>query len=246
MRLATSTSPEVGSLDPDGVVLVLPIGSVEQHSYHLPIGTDTLVVDAIAHRVEEQRPATVVLSPPLWFGASAHHLGFPGSTSIGGELLHKVVVEVLAAYHESTKISRFLVLNGHGGNDPGMKVAMELLRRRLPNVRGTAANYWAAMFDGMKAAGVEVPPDGLGHACDVETSLVLAVAPELVKMDRLVPDPRRAEESPWLARGWDFKETTDHGGVGDPTGASAEWGEQMVGHAVARLARLCDQLLEER
>jgi creatinine amidohydrolase len=234
MRLATTTSPEVGALDPDGVVLVLPIG------------TDTLVVDAIAHRMEALRPDTVVLAPPLWFGASAHHLGFPGSASIGGELLHKVVTEVLASFHESTKINRFLVLNGHGGNDPGMKVAMEALRRRLPNVRGTAANYWAAMFDAMKAAGDDVPADGLGHACDVETSLVLAVAPELVKMDRLVPDPRQADESPWLARGWDFKETTEHGGVGDPTGASAEWGALMVDRAVARLARLCDQLLEER
>ena len=231
MRLTEVRSASLEGL-PDNVVLLLPVGSVEQHSHHMPLGTDTLIASAVAAGVERRLPDQVLLAPPLWYGASMHHLRFPGSFSIGTELLYQVITEVLSSFFVSTGVRHQLVLNGHGGNDTGAKVALETTRRRHPELRPVALNYWTGMLHHMAAAGEPVPPLGLGHACDVETSLLLAVAPELVDLTRLVSDPVQRTLPPYATTTADFFADTDHGGMGDPTGASREWGEALLEHAV--------------
>jgi len=238
MRLARCTSAEVGAVAAD-VVVVLPIGSLEQHSHHLPLGTDAMLAEAVCDRLEQALPSEVLLAPTLWFGASDHHLGFPGSVSIGSELVAEVVAGALSSLFRSSGLSRFLIVNGHGGNEPGMRVAVEKLGR-LEGVLAWGCNYWDALLAALAERGT--PADaGMGHACHLETSLVLGLDSELVRTDRLEADPVAPHEA-WLFDSRGFRQTTQHGGKGDPRQADAAFGAHVLELAADRLATVVRRL----
>lgn len=241
MKLHEMTSPAVGGLGESGAVALLPIGSVEQHAAHLPVGTDSLLVQAVAAGVEQARPERVLLLPPLWFGASSHHVRFPGTGSVGSDDLVDYITGAITSLHRSSGITTFFVLNGHGGNEPAMRIVLERVRDGLPGVRAYAASYWNALFDAMRDAGNPYA-DGMGHACHVETSLMLAVRPELVDVAAARPDGRVGPPEEWLHQSGGFDVMTGKGGIGDPTKADAEQGALMLKLAVERLAGLIDRL----
>lgn len=241
MKLWELTSRGAAALADRDPLLLLPIGSVEQHSAHLPTGTDSLIVQAVASEIEARRPDEVVLAPPIWYGSSGHHLGFAGTASVRSEHLVAQLVDVMTALHRSTGLTRFFVLNGHGGNDPAMRIALEHVRDELPGVHGYAASYWHAMFEAMAEAG-RPHEAGMGHACVVETSLMLALHPQLVDTDAYDADERNDGMGPWLHRSAGFDRITTHGGMGDPTEASAKDGLWMLSLAADRLATLVDRL----
>jgi creatinine amidohydrolase len=209
-------------------LLVVPLGSLEQHGPHLPMDTDTRIAVAVAARACAGRPG-VGLAPPVAFGASGEHAGFPGTLSIGTEALALLLVEL--GRHASADWPTMLVVNGHGGNAAAISDAA----RRLA-AEGRACHSWHAGLPGHRLADP--------HAGRFETSLLLALAPGLVRLDLAAPGDVRplAEIMPELrARG--VRAVSPSGVLGDPAGASADEGEVLLGQLVARLDRTLDMIL---
>jgi creatinine amidohydrolase len=242
MKFAEMTFPELRDLDRDKVLVLASIAACEQHSLHLATFTDTVLVTGVAEGVEARLPAQVVLLPTQWFGASAHHLRFGATLSASVDthiaMLCDLIVPLLDDGYQ-----RLLLLNGHGGNIDTMQTA---LRRLQPNYRNkviAAASYWdlAATQLAALAAG---PRKVMGHACEFETSMMLALRPDLVRKEQIRNDPPR--DDPRLAGLYlaeDMRQRTDHGAVGFPELGSAEKGKAFLAAAVERTAEVVQALL---
>lgn len=237
------TSPEVDALDRDRTVVVLPLGSVEQHGRHMPLGTDTMLAHAVSLAAAEADGATVVLPPPF-YGFSAHHMRFPGSVTLRPETIMAVAEDVVAAVvHHGFR--RVLIVNGHGGNAGVIDVlAAGLGHRHYGRARIAALTYFTVARDAI-ASLRRSRPGGMGHACEFETSMMLHVSPHLVHMDRAVPlypDPGSGYLTTDLLGGsairtyLDFRDLSATGTLGDPSLASAAAGEAFFAAAVDALA----------
>jgi len=247
--LYTLTWEEVAKLDRDIVALV-PFGSVEQHSLHLPLGTDSIIAETIARRLEARLPSQVLLLPSVWLGCSAHHADFAGSLSAEIDTFIKTGEEIVTslAHHGFQK---FMLLNGHGGNITKLDILTEKLRYRgNPNLKVVAVTYWH-LIEKEIAAIRETPLGGMGHACELETSLMMATHPELVRKERIdadVPRDRSIFERSDMFRAGSvtvvktFKEISRHGGFGDPTKASAEKGEKILEAVLGKLAQVVGEI----
>lgn len=241
MRLAELTAPEVRALDRDATLVVAPIAACEQHSDHLPTFTDSILVGAVADGLEAARPDRVLLLPVLWLGASEHHLPFGGTLTATLPTYESMLVELLAPPLRDG-FRRALLLNGHGGNIDPLRVALRRLDTAFPEAVLTGAAYWelAAAEIAALCAG---PRKSVGHACEVETSLMLHVRPDLVRADRVADDPC-PNELPELFWARDFGRRTTRGGVGYPSYASADRGAAMLRAIVDRVTAVADRILE--
>jgi creatinine amidohydrolase len=242
MRFHEMTWPLLREVPRDAVVVVAPVAACEQHSRHLPAFTDTLLVTAVAEGVEELLPRQVLLLPTLWFGASSHHLRFGATLSAEVDTHITMLCDLLVPLLEHG-YQRVLVLNGHGGNDDTMHVALRRLMTRYRDRSLTAAAYWD-LAEKELAALAEGPRKVMGHACEFETSLVLALRPELVRREEIKDDPPNDDpvlRGLFLAE--DMKTRTDHGAVGYPERASAEKGRAFLRAAVERTAEVVQALL---
>jgi creatinine amidohydrolase len=211
--LGPATWPDV----PPGPLLVVPLGSVEQHGHHLPLATDTTVAGAVAEAAAAAF-AGALLAPALAYGASGEHEGFPGTISIGTEALAGLLVE----YGRSAArwAGRLLVVNGHGGNLDALRAAVPLLRSE-----GRDVAWFPCAVRG-----------GDAHAGRTETSLMLHVEPEAVRAERAVA----GETTPIgrllpRLRADGVLGVSPTGVLGDPTGASAAEGAALLADLVARL-----------
>ncbi len=206
-----ATWPEL----PQGPLLAVPLGSLEQHGPHLPLATDTVVAQAVLRAAR----LDAVVAPALAYGASGEHEGFPGTVSLGTDALTTVLVE----YGRSACrwAGRLLVVNGHGGNLDALRSAVPLLR---------AEGRDAAWFP----CGV---PGGDAHAGRTETSLLSHVEPAAVRADRSVPGVTTpiGELLPRL-RAEGVRAVSPTGVLGDPAGASAEEGARLLADLAARLS----------
>ncbi|MFD2091188.1 mycofactocin biosynthesis peptidyl-dipeptidase MftE [Blastococcus deserti] len=211
--LAGSVWPEI----PEAPLLVVPLGSVEQHGHHLPLGTDTSVACAVAETAAGALDGAL-LAPALAYGASGEHEGFPGTISLGTEALTGLLVE----YGRSAGrwAGRILVVNGHGGNLDALRAAVPLLRSEGRDV---------AWFP----CGVA---GGDAHAGRTETSLMLHVEPDGVREDRAVAGataPLGALLPRLRAEG--VRGVSPTGVLGDPAGASAAEGAALLADLADRL-----------
>jgi mycofactocin system creatininase family protein len=211
--LAGAVWPEI----PEAPLLVVPLGSMEQHGHHLPLGTDTSVACAVAEAAAGGLDGAL-LAPALAYGASGEHEGFPGTISIGTEALTGLLVE----YGRSAGrwAGRVLVVNGHGGNLDALRAAVPLLRSEGRDV---------AWFP----CGV---PGGDAHAGRTETSLMLHVEPAEVREDHAVP----GETAPIgvllpRLRAEGVRGVSPTGVLGDPAGASRAEGAAFLADLVGRL-----------
>jgi creatinine amidohydrolase len=241
MRFHEMTAPELRQVPRDSVLVLAPIAACEQHSRHLPTYTDTILVTAVAEGVEQRLPRQVLLLPTMWLGASDHHLPRGGTLSLNTEMHIQLLAALLTpVLNEGHK--RVLMLNGHGGNIDTMQSALRLLQPRYPDRLLTAASYWdlASRELAELATG---PRKNMGHACEFETSMIMALRPELVRRDLIKDDPY-AEEP--VLRGLfiaqDFAQRTAHGAVGYPELASAEKGRQHLDAAIRRTAEVAEAL----
>ena len=210
--LAGSVWPEL----PDAPLLVVPLGSVEQHGHHLPLGTDTSVARAAAEAAVSSLHG-VLLAPALAYGASGEHEGFPGTISIGTAALTGLLVE----YGRSACrwAGRVLVVNGHGGNLDALRSAVPLLRAEGRDV---------AWFP----CGV---PGGDAHAGRTETSLMLHVEPSGVREGRAPGVTTPIGELLPQLRAEGVRAVSPTGVLGDPEGASAAEGAALLSDLVGRL-----------
>jgi creatinine amidohydrolase len=165
--------------------LVLPIGSTEQHAHHLPVRTDAAVVTAIAEACVERASASapILLLPTLPFGFAHHHLPFGGTVSLRSETYVDVLTDIAVGLSEQG-FKRLVFLNGHGGNDAAMRLVVDrLMYEKRIKTHVAAASYWLIAGQALTNI-VGIKESHLpGHAGHFETSLMLALAPELVHLE---------------------------------------------------------------
>src|SRR4051794_33767110 len=213
MKFHEMTAPQLRQVPRDSVVVVAPTAACEQHSRHLPTYTDTILVTAVAEGVEQRLPQQVLLLPTQWLGASSHHLRFGATLSAEVDTHIDLICDLLTPLLDDGH-KRVMVLTGHGGNVDTMHVALRLLQSSYQDRQLTAASYWE-IAEKELAALADGPRKTMGHACEFETSMVLALRPELVRRDEIKDDPPPAEpELRGLYVCEDMHQRTDHGAVG--------------------------------
>ncbi|HVK22382.1 MAG TPA: creatininase family protein [Actinokineospora sp.] len=238
------TSPDLGAVD-RGVPVVLPIGAVEQHGPHLPVGTDRIVAEAIASDLDSRVGADALVLPPIAVGCSDHHTDFPGTLTLRHTTLLRHVEDVARSVL-AQGFTTFLLLNAHGGNQGIGQVAIERLGARHPRARVLGTSWWRLAGPELLEIS-ETGPGGVGHACELETSMMLAIAPGLVRTDR-IPDrqnePAIAFDDSDMLRGSRatlYRRLIDvapTGVFGEPKAASAEKGELALTAIGDRLEEL--------
>ncbi|AGA27549.1 creatininase family protein [Singulisphaera acidiphila] len=227
MRFAEMTAPELRALSREDTLIIAPIAACEQHSRHLPVFTDSILVGAVADAVERNLPDRVLLLPVLWMGASEHHLPFGGTLTASLPTYELVLMELLAPLLRDG-FRRTMYLNGHGGNIDPLRIALRRLDVQFPQAVLTGAAYWE-LAEAEIAALCEGPRKTMGHACEIETSMIMHLRPDLVRKDLILDDPdpdTGALRSITWAR--DFGRRTQHGAVGHPEAADAERGRRML------------------
>jgi mycofactocin precursor peptide peptidase len=216
-------------------LLVVPVGSLEQHGPHLPLDTDTRIAAAVAKLACGDRQ-DVGLAPPIAIGASGEHADFPGTLSIGHVALSTLLVEL--GRHASLHWPALLLVNGHGGNTAAIADARAALRSE-----GRRCHVWHAGIRPAMLAGTPSPPAIDAHAGRVETSLMLALAPGDVRLDLAAPgDTRPLSEIMAELRAHGVRRASPSGVLGDPAGASPAEGEHLLTLLVADLAATIDTL----
>jgi len=243
MKFAEMTFPLLRQVPRDKTVVIAPIAACEQHSLHLPTFTDTILVTGVAEGVEAKMPQQVLLLPTQWMGASHHHLRFGATLSLHVDNHIAMLCDLLTPLLEEG-FERVMLLNGHGGNIDTMQVALRRLQPRWTNRIMAAASYWDVAAKELAALG-EAPRKSMGHACEYETAMVLALRPELVRRDQVKNDPPRDDP---VLRGLylseDMKQRTDHGCVGYPESGTPEKGRKFLDAIIARTAEVAAALLK--
>jgi creatinine amidohydrolase len=228
------TEPEVAELVAAGTeLLLIPTGSTEQHGPHGPIGTDVIIPREVCRRVALARGALV--APPVPYGLAAGHRGFAGLAYLNPPTYLALIEDLVLSFAESG-FRRIVFVNGHYTNYPAINLACFNASPKLPEgAAAWALSYWDALPPNEATAYLSLET-GL-HANIGETSAVLAVRPELVKLDRAVEGwpPFPELKGPAMPTIFAFFETSagstfrgmPHGVWGDPRGSTAELGEQF-------------------
>lgn len=237
-RLAELSWPQAEAALAAEALAVLPVGSLEQHGRHLPLDTDNLLGEALAEaavREAAARGLNVLLCPPLHYGYTMHNMDFPGTMTLRAESLLAVGVDLVSSlvHHGCKKI---VLLNSHGSNFSILDLIGREVMNRHPEVLVAAAfpiKMAAAELERLREA---QELGGMSHACELETSLLLHLRPELVEMDLAVRDISQPDSRFYWrdilrgSRGVALADLTRHasrtGVVGDPTRASAEKGRR--------------------
>lgn len=237
------TWPELRDLVAKQPVVVLPVGSTEDHGHHLPLDVDTFVVASICDAAAQRIPDDVLLLPELAYGFEDHHMDFPGTITISDEHLLHFVLDITksVAHHGFRKI---LIVNGHGSNAP----ILELAARRTVTETDALCGTLAA------GAGVDLSQicesDQLSHADEIETSVYLHLNPHAVLMGKAA-DETKAPVSGHFWRGWlrgkgtapvkmmdHWSRITETGVIGNATMATADKGERFFEAAAEALAEI--------
>ena len=247
--LGEMTTLEAAEAVERGSVVLLPAGAFEQHGPGLPLATDLIRADAVAARVAAELPGQVVIGPPLPVGVSPHHLAFAGTVSLSPATFASVLKEYVASL-ASHGFRRFLVVNGHGGNNATLgTVAQDLVLD--PGVELA----WSPITTLAPEAAADLPVDEVtGHSGEAETSQMLHVAPHLVRRDLLEPGTTRLDQLDDLARlsrhgsypalAVPYDRLSPIGVLGDPRRATAEAGRSIIDLATGRIVRFIKEWLD--
>jgi creatinine amidohydrolase len=241
---------EAAGLDAERTVALVPVAALEQHGPHLPLDTDaflvTRVVEAAAERARPGDP--VLVTPTIFAGSSEHHMAFAGTVSLRPETLAAVVRDVCSSLARHG-FRRLLIVNGHGGNRAVLAGAVQSLSLEAP-VCVSTLDYWTLAADAV-ADLRESPAGGMAHACEFETSLMLHLRPDSVRMEliaREIPEPRFSLERLDLFRQgplsahWTTHELSRSGVLGAPDLATAEKGRAFFEACVSGLVGLIEEL----
>jgi creatinine amidohydrolase len=228
--------PELGAaLQGSHEVGLVPVGAIEQHGPHLPIGTDTILASGLCD-LAGARSGAIVL-PEISLGCSfGHGTSFPGTLSLSPEVL-TLVIRQYVEWAASSGLAKLLFVNAHMGNTPALQSATDHFRLMRPDLQTGIVNWWEASAT-VAAATVEDGHDL--HANRAETSLMLAMAPELVRLELLgsADDPDRTEH---LVFRYNASALSSNGVTGRPSEATRELGEQLLEAIVAEIALRVEQ-----
>jgi creatinine amidohydrolase len=209
---------------------LVPVGATEQHGPHLPTGTDTLIATAVCRRAAQLVDGVVLPAVPI--GVSyGHGTVLPGTLSLSPALLAEIL-KAYAAWAAASGLHRLLFVNAHLGNTATIDTATDWLRLYTPQVRVGSVDWWACDPEVL----AEVVADGTDiHANRAETSVVLAVAPDLVHLDRLA-DADDEDRTDGLVFRYTAPSLSTNGVTGQPSRATADLGEQLLARSAAAVA----------
>jgi creatinine amidohydrolase len=251
-RYGEMTWPEIKAAAATGRVAVVPVATIEDHGLHLPVDTDLLLCASVCDEAVSRAAERAVVVPPINHGFSPHHMDFPGPITIGAQTFIDYCVDVCRSLVRHGFL-RVLIVNGHGSNAPFVDIAARLVVVET-GALAAAVNYWAA--PGVRGVAESLRESerigGMNHACEFETSLYLALRPDLVDMtkarrelshrpsknywtDLVAGDGPLMMMEPWSA-------LTETGVMGDPTNASAEKGRMLLDAAAGGIVELIDEL----
>lgn len=205
-------------------VLLVPLGSLEQHGPHLPLNTDTLIAASLAERVAHE--VDVDVAPAIPVGASGEHMGFPGLLSIGNEALEVVVLELLRSARATWQ--RVVIVSGHGGNFAALSRAASKAR-----AEGSQVSVWFPTDVG-----------GDPHAGATETSVMLALHPSVVDLRAAVDFPVSAEQMRQI-QATGIMGVSASGVLGEPRRATASDGDAIVARWVREIIALVQEVEEK-
>jgi creatinine amidohydrolase len=251
-RYGEMTWPEIKDAAASGRVAVVPFATIEDHGFHLPVDTDLRLCAAVCEAAVSRAPERAVLVPPVNHGYSPHHMDFPGPITIGAETFIRYGVDVCKslAHHG---FHRILIVNGHGSNTPFVDIIARLTTVETKAL-AAAVNYWAApgVRESAETLRESEKVGGMNHACEFETSLYLAIAPELVDMSKAVHElSHRPTKNYWtdliggdgpLTMMEPWSALSESGVMGDPTKATAEKGRKLLDAAANGIVELIDEL----
>ncbi|WP_175059512.1 creatininase family protein [Thermococcus sp. 2319x1] len=237
MRMEKLTWEEFEKVKAKVSAVLLPVGSVEAHGKHLPLGTDVFVPLEIAGRVEKKlkdKGIEILIAPPIWYGHSFVLNVYPGTINVRADSLRRYVRDVMSEFVEEG-FKKVIILNGHGGNVYPLIEAGEEVAESY-NVEIILINWW---MDFRKEI-LEIC-SSQGHAGEDETSVMLAIAPELVKMEKAKGEKRSA---PVRVIRRDIGLELFPDGINDnPQGATREKGEKILEVVSERIAKMLEGVL---
>src|SRR5262252_415065 len=183
VRWKEFTAEELRAKAAADAIVILPVASMEQHGPHLPVGVDSILTEGVCRAGAEQAASEVpvVVAPTVWCGMAEHHMAFGGTFTFDIPTYRAVLLAFLKSI-ERHGFTRVLIINGHGGNTAALNAFLPDFTRET-RLRIFAAGY----FDLPRADIAPLLEDqtGVQHACEVETSLMMVIAPDLVRRDRI-------------------------------------------------------------
>lgn len=241
MKLGEMRWPEIKALDIAKTFVLIPTGSMEQHGPHLPLQVDHYIVGRLAEDLERRMPEVVVV-PPVWAGVSPHHMDFPGTVTLRPQVFIDLLLDICSSLQHHG-FRRIVLLNGHGGNGSSLSVLGQELYTRL----GLSVNvivYWDLVPDEVRRL-VSSATKGLGHAGQMETAVMLYLAPHLVSqhdLPKLSAEAHTEEKKQLLSgraikRYVNIKEYSEIGVDGNPAAANREAGERFYKSVLDELER---------
>lgn len=259
LYLAKQAWPEINETVASNAVVLIPAGTFEDHGLHLPIDTDIFVARALCERAAALSKVPVTIGPEITLGYSPHHIDGPGTITIRWDTFVNYVKDVLSSliYHG---FRRILIVNGHGSNASPLDMAVKLANVANPDARCAMVSWWE-LEDLGKAVAEFRDSDWTGHACELETSLYMALDGQRVHADRfriddsfprsrhiwsdLVNQPPEGYSSRIHMNAW-WSSVTETGTWGDPTVASAEKGNVMLEAASNDIAEIVSELYSHK
>lgn len=240
---------QIEALPKDSTLLILPTAAIEQHGHHLPLATDTLINNLLLGNALEKLPAeiSVYALPPVCYGKSNEHIGFPGTLSVSASTFMAVVRDIGASLAASG-FKKLVLYNTHGGNSSLVDVMARDLRADF-GLR-TFALYGSA---GISFDGVSAQEKAYGfHAGEIETAFLLSATPELVDTSAYTINYIAQIDQPDLLRpenasatfAWLTRDIAASGVMGDPTPATAENGARWVEEASTRIAQALEAMVK--
>jgi creatinine amidohydrolase len=248
MYLPEMTWQEIDALD-RATVVVIPFGAMEQHGAHLPLETDALIGQELARRLDDVCQGRLLILPTQWLGLSTHHMGFPGTITASVDTYLALATEIIESIAQAG-FKKILLLNSHGGNSSALDVVLTKVRLSYPEARVVLVTYWNIAAEKLRALR-DSAEGGMGHACELETSLVMAAKSDAVRIDKIKADGRwstsRFLGKDMLSGGTagvsrSFSEISTDGAVGDPRTASVDKGQKFFDAIVAQLLELTCEL----
>ena len=237
--LAELSWPEVEAVRDQVELVLLPVGSIEQHGTNIALCMDSAASDAFCRRASQRLYPRVLVAPAMPWGISFHHLNFPGTITFSPDTFTQILVEVVGSLQQHG-FERFLIMNGHGGNASAMNVATVRIKETYEPAFIGAADYFGFSDEQLT-----------DHAGDGETSIAMDLIPDMVKQDSLAPG-----EMTDLGKGFRvtmgrygvsvphrFDEYTRNGAFGDAREATRERGQAMMTSALNNFSGFVGELI---
>jgi creatinine amidohydrolase len=260
IRLEDMTWPEVEGVLKKPHVMILPVGSIEQHGPHLPLSVDfrcaVYIAEQAATRVTEKGEIHTLVAPAVHYAETSIFSSFPGTIGLSIDTTSRVIEDITRGFI-TQGFKNILIINGHGPNTAPIAIALRKVDIDFPSAGLYALNWWDMGSDVIRSIRHS---EAMGHACELETSVSLVIQPENVHMDKAVRYlPRLSLSSKWVSA--DFygpkklfyhsrkrypepKMGTAFGAMGDPTVATRESGEKFLAAIIADIVELITEIVK--